>query len=431
MPTVNLTKREVDAAQPGSVRYELFDSKLKGFGLRVTPSGEKTWVVVYRSGDGGRNAPKRRVTLGKVGTLTPDQARDAAQKLLSSVRLGADPATARADRRATLNVRELAEGFLHSHVEAKRKVRTAANYADILNRIVIPRLGSAKVDALKRADLARLHLTLQDTPFQANRVLAVVGSMYSYGAKVGLVPEGYNPARGIERYPEEGRERFLTTDELERLGAAIRAAETIGLPWKESLAKPGSKHLPKDPNARRRIISVEAAAALRLLIFTGARLREILNLRWKEVDLERGLLLLPDSKTGRKAIILNAPALGVLTGLERISEYVIPGDRPDRPRTDLKRPWAMISDHAGLSSVRLHDLRHTFASFGAAGGLGLPIIGKLLGHANAATTQKYAHLGADPLRRASDSVAGAIAAAMGETSPHSKDNVRHLSKGRG
>jgi integrase len=152
-----------------------------------------------------------------------------------------------------------------------------------------------------------------------------------------------------------------------------------------------------------------------LLIFTGARLREILGLKWNYVDFERGLLLLPDSKTGPKTIVLNAPALAILSELPRIGDFVIVGDNPDMPRHDLNRPWRLVSQRAGIDGVRLHDLRHTHASVGAGAGLGLPIIGKLLGHSQASTTQRYAHLDADPLRRASEHIAGHIAAAMGET----------------
>ena len=434
MATVLLGRRAVEAAVPQQARYDLFDEELKGFGLRVTPSGEKSWFVMYRAGDGGRNAPKRRFTLGRASTLTPDEARKAAQRLLASVKLGADPTTAKAARRATVTVKELADAFLKKHVDAKRKAGTAAHYADVLNRIVLPELGAEKVDAVTRADLAQLHLKWSHTPFQANRVLAIVGSMYSFGARVGLLPEGFNPARGVERYSEEGRERFLTTEELERIGAAIREAETVGVPWTTDPSKKGAKHLGKDVANRRTPISKEAAAALRLLIFTGARLREILHLRWAEVDIERGILFLSDSKTGRKAIVLNAPALAVLASLEHVSEHVIPGEPMtledgsvvDCPRSDLKRPWAVVSKRAGLDGVRLHDLRHTFASFGAGGGLGLPIIGKLLGHSHAATTQRYAHVAADPLRKASDAIGATIQAAMGEAPQPESDNVTSM-----
>ena len=147
-------------------------------------------------------------------------------------------------------------------------------------------------------------------------------------------------------------------------------------------------------------------------MFTGCRLREILSLRWEHVDLERGLLFLPDSKTGKKTVILNAPALAVLNGLQRIGPYVVPGDDPERPRSNLKRPWDATTKRANLAGVRLHDLRHTYASVGAGGGLGLPIIGRLLGHSQAGTTARYAHLDNDPLRRASEAIAGRISAAL-------------------
>jgi integrase len=234
--------------------------------------------------------------------------------------------------------------------------------------------------------------------------------MFSWGSTHGYVPEAFNPASRIEKYQEKRRERFLSSVEIERIGEALREAETIGLPWEPDPNKK-SKHAPKD-ESRRVKVSAEAVAAIRLLLLTGARLREILHLRWEYVDFERGLLLLPDSKTGRKTIILNAPALLILEGLDRISEYVIPGEDPEKPRSDLKRPWAAVSARAGLKSVRLHDLRHTHASFGAGSGMGLPIIGKLLGHTQSATTARYAHLDADPLRRASNKIGGAIAAAL-------------------
>jgi integrase len=148
------------------------------------------------------------------------------------------------------------------------------------------------------------------------------------------------------------------------------------------------------------VIGQHAAAAIRLLILTGARLREILHLRWEQIDLERGLLLLPDSKTGKKAIVLNAPAIAVLAGLPRVGAYVIAGQNAgtdhEKPRADLNKPWRSVRMRAELDGVRLHDLRHTHASIGAGAGLGLPIIGKLLGHTKASTTQRYAHLDTDP-----------------------------------
>jgi integrase len=201
---------------------------------------------------------------------------------------------------------------------------------------------------------------------------------------------------------------------LARIGSALREAETTGIPWVVDETKPNAKHIPKQAKNQRTIYGQFVTAAVRLLLFTGCRLREILHLRWEHVDTERGLLLLPDSKTGRRAVMLNAPALAVLNSLPRVGPYVIPAGDPKRPRHDLKRLWRAVCTRAGLERVRLHDLRHTYASVGAGGGLGLPVIGKLLGHTQPATTQRYAHLDNDPLKRASETIAAQISAALGE-----------------
>jgi integrase len=413
--SVKLTKRAVDTAKPRPARYTIFDSAIPGFGLRVFPSGEKSWIFEYRPNEGGRRSPKRRATIGKASDFTPDQARRLADGMRSAVKTGKDPQGDKAKQRDALTVDDLAKMFLADHVGAKRRSTTKAHYEDVLRRLVLPKLGARKAKDVTRSEVARLHLSHIDTPFQANRIVAIVGSMYGFGGRHGLVPEGVNPARGVERFKEEPRERLLSTRELECLGAAIREAETTGIPWKIDVSKK-AKHLPK--TGRETVIGEHAAAAIRLLIFTGARLREILHLKWEHVDFDRGLLLLPESKTGKKTIVLNAPALSVLAGLTQVGRYVIAGDsagaQDERPRADLKRPWTLISRRAGLEDVRLHDLRHNFAAFGAGGGMGLPIIGKLLGHTQPQTTARYAHLDADPLRKAADTIGATIAAAMGE-----------------
>jgi integrase len=383
--------------------------------LRVQPTGEKSYVVKYRPG-GGRKAPTRRVTLGRVGTITPDEARKLAKLKLGFVAHGFDPAAVKAAERGALTLKELADLFLSEHVEAKRKPATGSHYRDILQRIVLPELGTRQGEKVTTGDLARLHVSMKKRPYQANRMLAVVGSLYAFAAKRKLVPGGFNPVRGIDRYPENGRERFLSGQELARLGGVLREAETTGIPWQVDTMKPTAKHLPKEN--RQTLIGKHAAAAIRLLIFTGARLREILHLRWEDVDLERGLLSLPDSKTGKKAIVLNAPAMTVLAGLPHVGAYVIAGQDAgtpkEKPRADLNKPWRSVAKRAGLAGLRIHDLRHTHASFGAGAGLGLPIIGKLLGHARPTTTQRYAHLDNDPLRRASEQIGVRLAAALGE-----------------
>ena len=409
MTAERITKRTVDALKSRGSEFTVWDDAIAGFGVRVRPTGAKSYMVVYRAGS-GRGAPVRRYTIAAVGKITPERARARAKAILGSVAHGQDPADQKATERGTPTVAELADRFMADHVEPKRKGRTAEFYRDILDRIVKPALGTTKADKLTRFQVGRMHTSLAVTPFQANRVLAVIGSMYTFAGRSGLVPEGSNPARGIDKFKESHRERFLSSEELVRLGSAIREAETDGISWTVDESKPTAKHVPK--NKRLTKIAAPAAAALRLLLFTGCRLREILHLRWEHVDIERGCLFLPDSKSGRKTIILNAPALAVLNGLERLGPYAVAGDDPQQPRYDLKRPWDAVTKRAGLFGVRLHDLRHTYASFGAGGGLGLPIIGRLLGHAQPATTARYAHLDNDPLRRASEAIARRISAAL-------------------
>jgi integrase len=409
MTTQRITKRTVDGLECNGREFTAWDDAVSGFGVRVRPSDAKSYVVVYRAG-AGRGAPVRRYTIGAVGKITPESARARAKAIMGEVAHGHDPASQKTNERGTPTVAELADRFMTDHVRVKRKASTAEFYQDILDRIVKPVVGTTKADKLTRLQIGKLHSSLAETPFQANRMLAVVGSMYSFAGLSSIVPEGIKPTRGIDKFKESRRERFLTGEELVRLGGAIREAENVGISWTVDETKPTAKHVPKAK--RHTNIGPTAAAALRLLLFTGCRLREILHLRWEHVDFERGCLFLPDSKTGRKTVILNAPALAVLSALERVGPYVVSGDDPAQPRHDLKRPWDAVTKHAGLVGVRLHDLRHTYASFGAGAGLGLPIIGRLLGHAQTATTARYAHLDNDPLRRASEAIAGRIAAAL-------------------
>jgi len=205
---------------------------------------------------------------------------------------------------------------------------------------------------------------------------------------------------------------------LSRLGEALRIAETDGIPWEADEAGPKAKHLAKPANRRTRI-DPHSIAAIRLLILTGARKQEILTSQWDHVDLQRGVLFLPDSKTGKKPVYLSAAALAVLASIPRYegNPYIIAGAKPGAPRADLNKPWESITRASGLSGLRLHDLRHSFASVGAGGGLGLQIVGKLLGHTQTSTTARYAHLDADPLRRAADKIGAEISAALDGRKP--------------
>ncbi len=410
---VKLTKRTVDGISVGKRAVITYDTELKGFGIRVAPSGSLSWFVEYRPGAGGRRVTKRRMYFGG-REFTPEQARQAAKEILASVALGKDPAAVRRDERESETFREFGERYLRDEAEAKLKPGTVTNYRICVRKHANPEIGSIKLNRISTADIARIHSKVGQTrPMTANRIVECISSIFRYAATCNLVPVGHNPTKGIRAFRESRRERFLNSDELARLGGAIREAETVGIPYEVDETKPTSKHAPK-PENRRIKIDTYTAAALRLLILTGARLREILHLKWEYVDFQRGLLLLPDSKTGRKAIVLNAPALAVLRSLESKGEYVIFSEQEDKPRADLNRPWRTISSRAGLDGVRIHDLRHTHASVGAGAGLGLPIIGKLLGHTQASTTHRYAHLDSDPLKRASEQIAQSISLQMGD-----------------
>jgi integrase len=403
-----ITKRSVDALNcpAGKDREVLWDDALSGFGVAAFPSGKKVYIVQYRQA--GRS---RRSTIGEHGRLTPDEARRLAKVELGAVEGGADPIEERRRERAVRTFQEVAEEFLARHAKAKRKSSTAKAYADLLRLHVYPVIGSTRIVEVKRSDVAKLHGEMHEAPAAANKTVRVISSIWNWAARRDEVDAGANPARGVEFYQENKKERFLTTAEFERLGDVLRDAETVGLPWLVDETKVGARHTPKQ--RRREVLDPHAVSALRLLILTGARLREILYLKWSEIDFDRGMAFLPDSKTGAKPLYFGAAILEVLDRLPRVegNPYVIAG-ADGGARADLKRPWAAVSRTAGLKDVRLHDLRHSFASVGAGASMGLPVIGKLLGHSQPATTARYAHLDADPMHRAADTIGATISAAM-------------------
>jgi integrase len=404
-----ISKRSIDSlfCPQGKDREFLWDDALAGFGVAAFASGKKVYVVQYR-----KDGRSRRVSLGEHGRLTPDEARSMAKTVLGQVEQGADPVEERRKARAIRTFREVAEDFIKLHVAMKRKGGTKADYEALLNRFIYPAIGSKRIVDIRRPEVSKLHAKLAAKPYTGNRVLALISSIWNWAAKGDEVEFANNPAKGIERNEEKKRERFLSNDELGRLGETLRLAETIGLEWTIDESKLKSKHAPK--NNRRTKIDQHAAAAIRLLIFTGARLREILHARWEHVDFERSIIHLPDSKTGAKPIYLSAAALDVLRDLPRLdgNPYVIPGEKDGAPRADLKKPWSAVTKAAGIEGTRIHDLRHSFASVGAGASLGLPIIGKLLGHSQAATTHRYAHLDADPMHKAVNTIGASLSAAM-------------------
>jgi integrase len=413
MATGQITKTSVDAltCPSNKDREILWDGShreaVRGFGVVAFRNGGKCYIAQYR-----KDGRSRRSRIGEHGRLTPEEARRQAKILLGAVEKGADPIAERKAAREIRTFKAVAADFLEQHAKVKRKARTADEYERILTVHVIPALGAKRIVDLRRADIAKLHGKLSDSPYQANRAVALVSAVWNWAARRDEVGFADNPARAVERFKETGRERYLTTEELARLGDVLRDGETIGLPYSIDETKPKAKHAPK-ADSRRVKLDLFAVAAVRLLVLTGARLREILDAQWSQLDLERGVLFLADSKTGKKPLYLSAAAQAVLAAIPRIkgNPHIIAGVVDGAPRGDLNRPWRAVRRAAKLDDVRVHDLRHSFASFGAGASLGLPIIGKLLGHSQAATTHRYAHLDADPLRRAVETIGATISAA--------------------
>ena len=234
----------------------------------------------------------------------------------------------------------------------------------------------------------------------ATRTVGLLGGIFTFAFDRGIVP--LNPVRGVKRYMDKRVERFLSESELVRLGLAIAKMED------------------------EQKITPFAAAATRLLIFTGARRGEILGLKWDWVDFERAMIFLPDSKSGKKPLYLSAPALVILSKLPRIETnlYVICSEVQGKPLADLKRPWAIVLEEAKIENLRIHDLRHNFASVGAMGGLSLPIIGKLLGHLRTETTARYSHLADDPVRAANEAIGKRISGAMKSDSHSNLESIK-------
>ena len=372
-----LTKRIIDATKP-AFDHDVFrwDAELRGFGLRVKPTGVKSYILQYRTMIG----ISRRVTIGQHGRLTADEARRLAKIQLGRVARGDDPAAEKASARGGISFSAFAERYFSDHAATKKKPSSVRMDRINLRKHILPILGRKRLDTLGRADVIRLHQSMRATPGAANRCLALLSKMMNLAERWGERPDASNPCRHVEKYRENKRNRFLLAAELARLGAACQRCEKDGT------------------------IGPSFLALVRLLIFTGARLSEIQKARW---------LRLPDSKSGAKTIMLPAPALDMLTRLVRVdgNPYIITG-KGNRYLVDVWKPWAILREVAELKDARLHDLRHSFASIGAAGGMSLNIIGGLLGHRQTQTTLRYAHLATDPLRAAANQIANTIAATM-------------------
>ncbi len=401
--TIRITKRVVDDLGPAD---EVWDSQLKGFGVRCQAKG-KSYIL--------KTTVQRRqrwITIGRHGSpWTPETARAEALKLLGEIVQGKDPTESKlADR---VSVKELCRRYIDLYAVARKKESSVRLDRKNIQNHVLPLLGQKFVDELKTADIeafksavrngktapkdARAQVKAQGggMPVRggigvANRTLTLLSTMFNLAEKWDLRPKGSNPVKDVTRFREQPKERFLKTDEFRRL------AETL------------------DQFHCDELESIYAIAAIRLLILTGARLGEILTLQWDHVQLEHSRLRLPDSKTGAKSVSLSEPAIELLQKLPRIhgNPFVIVGRRHERHLVDLQRPWQRIRKAAGLSDVRIHDLRHSYASLAIQNGISLSVIGKLLGHRSSETTRRYAHLEDAYVTSESDKIGQLLTAAM-------------------
>ena len=361
-----------------------WDSTLKGFGVRVYPSGTRVYLVQTRGPEG-----TKRATVGRHGVITTDQARRRAASMLVRIKAGEAPGPEHAvHAQRGPAVAELAERYLREHVAVHCKPRTAKAYRYLFERHILPALGKLPVGALRRRHVSNLHYKLRNTPYVANDAIAVLSRMLNRAEAWGLIPAGGNPCRHVIKYRQRRRERFLTEAEFRRIGRALAALEAEGR------------------------VPVHAAAALRLLMFTGCRCNEILTLRWDDVHLDAREIRLRDSKTGPRVVSLSPAAARVLAGLPRVAgnPWVVAGRRPGTRLTHLAYYWYRVREPTGLADVRLHDLRHSFASRALALGESLPMIGKLLGHSKLQTTARYAHLARDSVMESAARVAASIGA---------------------
>ena len=368
-----LTTKFVTKVQSDNIKV-FWDDQLKGFGLCVHPSGKKTFLLKYRIGR-GRRAVTKKHSLGSVPVVSVEAARLKAKNFLFVASQGIDPIK---KDQESLTIKELCEQYIDRHAVLHKKKSSLVRDENLIKGVVIPVFGKIRVADLNRSHLIKYHHSKKDTPIMANRFLALISTMMNLAEKWEYRPQNTNPCKYVDRYKEKKRQVYLSMDQLERVGQAMRQLKNTE--------------------------SFYALSALKMLLVTGCRTSEILNLKREYVDIANNCIHLPDSKTGARTIHLSPVAFDILNALPSEEGFVFHSPRENKRLTTLRCLWKKICGITDLKDYRLHDLRHTYASFAVSGGFSLPIIAKMLGHADIKTTERYAHLHQDPVNKAIDDV---------------------------
>lgn len=381
-----ITKRLVDGLGPDDVGRVIRDDELTGFAVRLNGDGSRTYLVEYRAGR-GRGFPTRRISLGRHGALTPDEARKRAKQILAQVAHGEDPAAARTAQKKEPTVKDILLIALEQHWKPKRKASTAKAFEEMINRTLIPEFGTVRLSDLTRAQIRAWHAKQTHRPRQANLDLAILRKALTLAAADNLISD--NPARGITPHPEKSRDRVPTDTELRAVWAAIDEA-----PIRES-----------------------ARLLFKLLPLTGCRRGEWMTALWSDVDLEAAAFRLRDenAKAGARTVPLPGPVVALLRSTPQRCEWVIPNDDNDGPLTksNIRDAWAAVLAASKVKDLHIHDLRHAFATRGAALGANALILRDALGHKTLAMTGRYVSRQADPVRELSERVAQSLLISAG------------------
>jgi integrase len=374
----NLTKSFIDSLAPTDKDQIFWDDRLKGFGVKVTPKGKKVYLLKYRNSV----RQQRKPIIGVHRKITCEQARLIAQNWFHELSQGNDPFTIREKLRSSPSMSELCDRYLTEHARPKKKPGGVKLDEGYIDNYIKPRLGNSKAAIVSQTDIVSFHRGMHETPAQANRILATLSKMFNLAEKWGIRELNSNPVRGIDKYPEKPKERFLSVPEIQAVHSAISELES------------------------EKVLTEHAAALFRLLMLTGARRNEILTAKWEWVDLKKGLIALPDSKTGKRPLYLPPYAIEILSTLPRVkgNPYIIVGKNPGTHFIGVRKLWLKVLKLAKVKDVRLHDLRHTYAAQSIELGVPLFHVGKMLGHKKARTTERYAHLANDPLQLAVNTV---------------------------